>query len=101
MGLGGEGMQPVLPGVWHRQSREAVAWVNSVAAIEGGCSGAGVLRSWPHVPGGDRRGCGAGAVPVWVVAGDPTLGTVRLSTRSASFTVPRTFHEKPSGAIFH
>lgn len=50
---------------------------------------------------GGCRGCGVGAVPVWVVAGGPTLGTVRLSTRSASLTVPRTFHEKPSGAIFH
>ena len=47
------------------------------------------------------RARGVGAAPVWVVAGGPTLGTVRLSTRSASFTVPRTFHEKPSGAIFH
>ena len=47
------------------------AWVSSVAAIEGRCRGAGFLRSWPHVPGGGRRGCGAGGVPVWVVAGGP------------------------------
>ena len=71
LGLSGEGMRPVFPGVWRRQSREAVAWVNSVAAIEGGCGGAGFLRSWPHAPEGDRRGCGVGAVPVWVVAGGP------------------------------
>lgn len=93
-------------------------WASSAAAIEGGCSGAGGGSSFDHgarmlggrgddldriegvVPGGGRRGCGAGGVPVWVVAGGPTLGTIRLSTRSASFTVPRTFHEKPSGAIF-